>query len=223
MRSKRNILVHESPACKRILAALEAAAGLSKTEIAEVAHVSVNALSGGGYLKALRKARLIFVCGWRLSGGAFRTRLYAAGDLPDVPRPRTASASVNPTMTRIHNLLTERRRLTTLQMAQALGLCEPTVLRNVRRLIALDMAHISSWHRNKNGPIAPVYTAGPGDEAPKPRAYTASEKSYRYKVRNGQVGVMQILCAGIMRARRNNTVSKQSMKPPKSTAFSVRI
>lgn len=222
MRAKRNILVHESPACKRILAVLETTPGLSKIEIAQLAHVSVNALSGGGYIKALREAQLIFVCGWRLSGGAFRTRLYAAGSLPDVPRPPTASASVNPTMVRIRDLLTERRRQTTLQMAQALDLCEVTVLRNVRRLVGLDMAHIASWRRNRNGPIAPVYAAGPGDEAPKPRAYSASEKSHRYKIRKGQIGVMQILCAGITQSRAN-AKSKSSKTRSRSPSYSAQV
>ena len=78
-----------SPANSRILAALARQGGLTREEISRAAYVSMNTLSGGGYLQRLRQEGLIFISGWRRSkSGAFSIPQFSLGSGPDFPRPR---------------------------------------------------------------------------------------------------------------------------------------
>lgn len=60
----RPINVHNSRACRRILAALEAGP-LTAEQISAAASVGINTLTKGGYLRHMELAAMIHVAGWK--------------------------------------------------------------------------------------------------------------------------------------------------------------
>lgn len=54
------------------------------------------------------------------------------------------------------------------------------------KLLMLKLVRVSRWRRqDRSGPFVPTYSVTPGDSKPKPRPYTAAEKSRRWKQRVG--------------------------------------
>jgi hypothetical protein len=171
----------------RILAALRRAPGLTKEELAERAFVSVNTLSGGGYLKALRGEGLIFISGWRRNGGGgFTTPLYSLGNSPDYPRPQVDEANrAAPGMARLLAAIQQYGPLDYRQAAKLSGLSPNTVKNSdyLGALLAQGKIRISGWRRARNGPMRPTFECGAQAPQPKPQPLTAAEKSRAYRWR----------------------------------------
>lgn len=54
------------------------------------------------------------------------------------------------------------------------------------KLLMLGMVRVSHWRRqDRSGPFIPTYSVTPGDSKPKPRPYSAAEKSRRWKQKVG--------------------------------------
>ncbi|GAB2181011.1 hypothetical protein DLREEDagrD3_12340 [Denitratisoma sp. agr-D3] len=175
-------------AVERILNVLRRAPGLSKEEIAEQAYISVNTLSGGGYLKSMRQQKLIFISGWRRNGaGSFTTPLYSVGGNADYPKPVVTDENREaPGMARLLEVIKQYGPIDYHQAAKLSGLAVNTV-KNSKYLDALmtqGKIHISGWRRAyRNGPMRPEYKLGNEPNQPRPLAHTAAEKSRIYRWR----------------------------------------
>lgn len=71
---------------------------------------------------------------------------------------------------------------TVLQLVDKTGLAESTVRRMLRRLRDDDKAHISKRLRNVGG-STPLWVAGPGEDAPPLKPYTAAQYCRRFRKR----------------------------------------
>jgi hypothetical protein len=78
-----------SPAMQRILGVLRKKSNMSIADISAEAFVGISTLACGGYIAALKKARRIYISGWRKVKGRFSTPLFSLGCMPE---RRTASA-----------------------------------------------------------------------------------------------------------------------------------
>jgi hypothetical protein len=69
------------------------------------------------------------------------------------------------------------------QLVEKTGLVESTVRRWLVRMRKAEpkQARVISWKR-KNGGMAPRYVAGPGADAPKPKARTQAQYSQKWRV-----------------------------------------
>jgi len=172
---------------ERILATLRRAPGLTKEEIAERAYVSVSTLSGGGYLKALRREGLIFISGWRRNGsGGFTTPLYSLGSGPDYPKPGVDEANREaPGMVRLLEVIARYGPIDYRQAARLSGLSLNTVKNSdyLDALLTQGKIHISGWRRARNGPMRPVYKLGARESEPRLSPYTPAEKSRAFRWR----------------------------------------
>ena len=176
-----------SPANSRILAALARQGGLTREELSRAAYVSMNTLSGGGYLQRLRQERLIFISGWRRSkSGAFSIPQFSLGSGPDFPRP-----SVNLTnraaagMERLVEAIRSGGPMDYREAAAAAKLSLNTV-KNAGYLDALlsqGRIHIYTWRRSRHGARRAVFKIGAGDNAPRPKAQAPGEKSRAFRQR----------------------------------------
>lgn len=192
-------------AVERILSTLRRAPGLSKEEIAEQAYISVNTLSGGGYLRSMRKEGLIFVSGWRRNGaGGFTTPLYSVGSGPDYPKPRVGDENrAAPGMLRLLEVIEQYGPIDYRQAAQLSGLSLNTVKNScyLDALMTQGKIHISGWRRaHRNGPLRPEYKTGSGPNEPRPGALSSAEKSRIYRWRK-QVAANAADFAAQFRAR----------------------
>lgn len=52
-------------------------------------------------------------------------------------------------------------------------------------LLSMKLIRVSRWVRNVNGAATPIYSVSPGESKPKPRPYTNSEKTLRWRKRVG--------------------------------------
>jgi hypothetical protein len=174
-------------AVERILATLRRAPGLTKEEIAERAYIGVNTLSGGGYLKAMRRDGLIFISGWqRNGGGGFTTPLYSLGSGPDYPKPGVDEASRDaPGMTRLLEVIEKFGPIDYRQAAKLSGLSLNTVKNSdyLDALLTQGKIHISGWRRARNGPMRPIYKTGAQEDQPRLSPYTPAEKSRAFRWR----------------------------------------
>jgi hypothetical protein len=172
---------------ERILATLRRAPGLTKEEIAERAYVSVSTLSGGGYLKALRREGLIFISGWQRNGsGGFTTPLYSLGTGPDYPKPGVDEANREaPGMARLLEVIAKYGPIDYRQAAKLSGLSLNTVKNSdyLDALLIQGKIHISGWRRARNGPMRPVYQIGAKASEPRIEPMTAAEKSRAFRWR----------------------------------------
>lgn len=174
-------------AAERILATLRRAPGLTKEEIAERSYIGVNTLSGGGYLKALRRDGLIFISGWQRNGsGGFTTPLYSLGSGPDYPKPGVDEANrAAPGMARLLEVIEKYGPIDYRQAARLSGLSLNTVKNSdyLDALLQQGKIHISGWRRARNGPMRPVYKTGAGETPPPLAPYTPAEKSRTFRWR----------------------------------------
>jgi hypothetical protein len=174
-------------AAERILATLRRAPGLTKEEIAERAYVSVSTLSGGGYLKALRREGLIFISGWQRNGsGGFTTPLYSLGPGPDYPKPGVDEANrAAPGMARLLEVIEKFGPIDYRQAAKLSGLSLNTVKNSdyLEALLTQGKIHISGWRRARNGPMRAVYMTGAQESHTRLSAYTPAEKSRAFRWR----------------------------------------
>jgi hypothetical protein len=176
-----------SPAMRRILDVLEKKPNVSVSDISAEAFVGVTTLACGGYIKALRARRLIFVSGWRKVKGRFSTPLFSRGDQTDVARPKIDDGSRDaPGMWRILAALERYGNLSYQGIARFSGLSPNTVKNSgyLDALIAQQRIHIGGWQRSPRGPMAPIYSPGAGVPAAKPLAITPAEKSDRHRERS---------------------------------------
>lgn len=175
-------------AIERILNVLRRAPGLSKEEIAEQAYISVNTLSGGGYLKSMRAQGLIFISGWRRNGaGGFTTPLYSVGSQADYPKPKVGDENrAAPGMVRLLEVIEKYGPIDYRQAAQLSGL-SPNTVKNSNYLEALmtqGKIHISGWLRaHRNGPMRPIYKLGNEPNQPRLQKHTPADKSRIYRWR----------------------------------------
>lgn len=50
------------------------------------------------------------------------------------------------------------------------------------KLLTMKLIRVSKWVRaEKSGPFRPIYSVSPGESKPKPEAYTAGEKTRRWR------------------------------------------
>ncbi|MBU1236038.1 MAG: winged helix-turn-helix domain-containing protein [Gammaproteobacteria bacterium] len=182
-------IVHDimNRAAERILATLRRAPGLTKEEIAERAYVSVSTLSGGGYLKTLRREGVIFISGWQRNGsGGFTTPLYSLGSGPDYPKPGVGEANREaPGMARLLEVIEKYGPIDYRQAARLSGLSLNTVKNSdyLDALLIQGKIHISGWRRARNGPMRPVYKLGAKEDEPRLTPLTAAEKSRAFRWR----------------------------------------
>lgn len=174
-------------AAERILATLRRAPGLTKEEIAERAYVSVSTLSGGGYLKALRRDGMIFISGWQRNGsGGFTTPLYSLGAGPDYPKPGVDEENrAAPGMARLLDVIEKFGPIDYRQAAKLSGLSLNTVKNSdyLEALLTQGKIHISGWRRARNGPMRPIYMTGAQAGEARLAAYTPAEKSRAFRWR----------------------------------------
>jgi hypothetical protein len=188
-----------SRAVQRIVEVLRRSPGLSKEEIAERAFVGAATLSGGGYLKSMKEAGLIHVSGWaRNASGGFTTPLYSAGPSADCARPQvTAQNRAAPGMQRLLDAVRQAGALDYREAAALAGL-SPNTVKNagyLDLLVRQGKLHISGWRRARKGPMRAVYSAGPGETAPKPQPLTSAEKSRSHRWRQSAVAASSSLAA----------------------------
>ena len=176
-----------SPGMQRVLRVLEKKSDMSISDLSAEAFIGVSTLACGGYIRALRKRRLIFISGWRRLKGRFSTPLYSLGDQPDVPRPRIDDSNRDaPGMWRILETLQACGALSYRDIARFSGLSLNTVKNSgyLSALIAQGRIHIGGWQRSTGGPMSPLYAYGPGQAAEKPQPMSAAEKSRMHRQRN---------------------------------------
>jgi len=176
-----------TPALQRILHALERQPNMAVADISDQAFVGVATLACGGYIRALKGRRLIHISGWRKVKGRFSTPLYSTGDKPDVARPRIDETSRDaPGMERIVDAVTRFGGLTYREIAEFSGLSPNTVKNSgyLDALVAQERIHVGRWKRSRNGPMSPVYVAGPGINAAKPAVLSSAEKNSRHRARH---------------------------------------
>lgn len=176
--------LHLTPAMYRILDLLKKKPNISIKEMSEQAFIGVTTLSCAGYLRGLRNHRLVHISGWRNTVFGFRTALYSLGDSPDVPRPKLTDLEKSSSgLERILEALKINGPLMYREVADATGLSANTVknARMLEVLTAQGLVHISEWRRNKNGPMAAVYSYGSGKSAIKPAALPRKEISRRHR------------------------------------------
>lgn len=176
-----------SPAFGRILAALTRQDGLTREELSRAAYVSMNTLSGGGYLQRLRKQGLIHISGWRRSAsGSFSIPQFSLGAGPDFPRPH-----INPSnraaagMERLYEAIRTLGPLDYRQAAAAADL-SPNTVKNagyLEALISQQRIHIYCWQRARRGLPRPVYMAGAGENATRPAALDHKDKLRAHRQR----------------------------------------
>ncbi|MEW6514013.1 MAG: hypothetical protein AB1443_08435 [Pseudomonadota bacterium] len=169
-----------SPAFGRILAALTRQDGLTREELSRAAYVSMNTLSGGGYLQRLRKQGLIFISGWRRSAsGSFSIPQFSLGAGPDFPRPTiNLSNRAAAGMERLYEAIRTQGPLDYRQAAAAANL-SPNTVKNagyLDALLAQKRIHIYSWRRAKRGLPRPVFMAGAGENVMRPAALSPRDK-----------------------------------------------
>ena len=175
-----------SPAMQRIMSALHRKSNMSASDISEEAFVGLTTLACGGYIRALKNMRLIYVSGWRQVKGRFSTPLHSLGDLPDVARPEVDNSCRDaPGMWKILAVLERLGPLSYHDIALHSGL-SPNTIKNSGYLDALVVQkhiHISSWRRSRNGPMLPIYMAGAGQNTAKPEVISRGEKGTRNRTR----------------------------------------
>jgi len=191
-----------SPAMQRLLSVLGEKGDMSASDLAREAYVGVTTLACGGYLKALRKARLVHVSGWRKTRIGFVTPLYSLGDRPDLPRPEFRDIDrASPGLERIVSVLREHGPMTYREIAAASGL-SPNTIKNARYMDILSSqrrVHIVDWRRNRAGPMVALYGAGAGRNAPRPEALSDSEKRLRSRRKTQALGADRGLLAQLER------------------------
>lgn len=187
---RRGIRVHWPDMARtvdRILHALQMSPGMTKEEIAERAFVSLNTLSGGGYLRDMKAQGLIYVSGWRrAASGAFIIPQYSVGNCPDYPRPGvTAENREAPGMQRLQAAIEKFGPIDYQQAALRAGLSANTVKNSgyLEALLTQGKIYISEWRRSRRGPMRPLYEAGEGRNQPRPQAYSGAEKSRAFRCR----------------------------------------
>ncbi len=178
-----------SHAMRRILCALcalERKPSMSVSDLSAEAFVGVTTLACGGYIKALKKKRLIYISGWRQVHGRFSTPLYSMGDFPDVVRPVVDDTNRDaPGMGRILETLETYGPLTYKQIAEFSGLSRNTVKNSgyLSALLVQRKIHVCGWRRSQSGPMLAIYRAGTGCSVPKPESFSSTEKSLRHRQR----------------------------------------
>lgn len=55
----------------------------------------------------------------------------------------------------------------------------------LKTLRAAGLVHVFKWDRSHNGPPTPIWAAGPGKDAKRPKPYSTAEKCRRWKKSTG--------------------------------------
>lgn len=195
-----------SKAIQRVLQTLRDTPGLSRQEIAERAFVGASTLSGGGYLKSMKAARLIHVSGWaRNATGGFTTPLYSAGAGDDCAQPKvTTRTRAAPGMALLLDAIRDFGPIDYRRAAKIAGLSSSTAKNAgyLHALVAQRQIHIAEWRRGRRGPPCPLYEYGPGRDVPRPAPLSTAEisKISRWRKRTaaathglaGLIGIMKV-------------------------------
>lgn len=148
--------------------------------LCELAGVAPRTLSNPGYLPALRRARLVHVCGWLERPGVQPAALYRAGPGPDVPyRARSSAERLTPLVETVLADLRANGPADAKEMAARTGRPLNSIRSGsfLRRQLELGRIHIHSWRRNHPGPLCPVFAAGHGENAPRPAPLSRAERN----------------------------------------------
>lgn len=184
-----------SVAMKRITAVLKDRGPLDAREIAAIAFVSYTTLTGGGYLAELKRLGKIHVADWRKASNGSLVAVFGFGPGADAEKPAPSIFDRDSAgMARIVAALKLLGEMSYREAALAANL-SPTTVRNARYMEILceqKRIHISAWRRNPQGPMLPLFSAGQGENAERPTAYSGAEKSRRYRIKRliatGQLG-----------------------------------
>jgi hypothetical protein len=182
---------------------------MTREEIAERAFVSLNTLSGGGYLRELKSQGRIHVSGWRRNAsGAFVIPQYSTGPGEDYARPAISATNRHaPGMQRLLEAIEKFGPLDYRQAAIHSGLAVNTVKNAgyLEALMAQGKIHVSEWRRNRNGPMRPLYEAGQGRNQPRPPAFSTAEKARAARYRKAAAAKAGSLSAqlGVSASRRD--------------------
>lgn len=179
-------LLTNSRTLQRVMETLAQRAPLSAAELAREAAVSLSTLVNGGYLKSLKDGGHIFVAGWGKNTNGFTIALYRPGNLPDCPRPKFQDIDRDSVgLARIVAALKSRPGQTYLELAKAANLSSNTVRGRgyMEILLKQQRVHVSDWRRSRSGSPCPLYSAGPGENAPKPESLTRAEIQARHRMR----------------------------------------
>lgn len=98
---------------------------------------------------------------------------------------RRQVTSSSPIMQRIVSALERCGQLSRDEIAEE-AYCSPATLRTkdyMSKLVSEGLVHISSWRRNSPGRASPIYAAGRGVNAKKPRKITSAERTKAWKKR----------------------------------------
>lgn len=192
-----------APAILRIVSVLENCTPLSSHEIAEKAAISHGTLTGGGYLKAMKTAKLIHIAGWRQSACGFATALFALGDKEDCIRPKVHQGNRDSDgMQRIVKALEMHGPMTYREIGLKADLAHTTIknAKYMEALVAQERVHILTWRRSKMGPMSAIYEAGSGPNASKPKPFDQAEKSRRHRFKKWALSEARTV-AGICRPK----------------------
>lgn len=183
--SGKQPMLHNSRTLQRVMAVLNQQAPLSAAELAREAIVSLSTLVNGGYLKSLKDGGHIFIAGWGKNANGFTVALYRPGNLPDCPRPKFQDIDRDSVgLARIVAALKTRPGQTYAELAKAANLSANTVRGRgyMETLLKQQRVHVSDWRRSRGGSPCPLYSAGPGKNAPKPEALTRAEIQARHRM-----------------------------------------
>lgn len=183
----RPINIETSKLAQSVIACLETLGPSTLAAIAKALGANESTLRNGGYIKALKSAEKLFICGWRrANGNGFSTPVFRAGKGKECPRPKLSQVGRNtPMMIAIVEALKKHGALTYRELATIICSSHTTIknAKYMEELVAQNRVHVVDWKRNKNGPMAAIYAAGAGFNAPRPPAYSQGQKSARYRIK----------------------------------------
>jgi hypothetical protein len=167
-----------NPTMRRILSFLESNPNKGTGEIARGACVTRATLSSAHYLTCLKDKGLIHISGWKPAVAGVQAPLYSIGEAPDCPRPAPVAAvgqkipspATSRTMTRIVDYLQAHPAASLMDIVRGAFVAKTTLACGyLSRMKREGHLHVSGWRRGGAGFCVPLYTAGPGEDRPRPR------------------------------------------------------
>lgn len=170
---------------RRILDKLELHGPMTMAEIADRCLVAVSTLSGGAYLLTLHKTlKLIHISGWVRNPRGPASAIYAIGEGDDAPKVRQSLEESNsPGLKAIVDAIERLGPMTGKEVAQFSGVSYTTIKGRgyMQVLKKQGKVHISGWRRQRSANMAPIYSAGAGEDCPKPEPYRRAERLRRIR------------------------------------------
>lgn len=79
----------------------------------------------------------------------------------------------------------EKSPMTRDEMAKTIHASPASISTALQAMKAHGIIHVSKWLRADRGPFIAVLSLGPGEDAPKPKPFTQSERCLRWRGRGG--------------------------------------